>query len=126
VLVVTLAGSDDVAAYYAWCMASIHTADAPARLRKGAARYPQPMALLARLGVDLAHEGRGLGAALLADVIARTVELGDEIGCRGLLIHAESSDARDFYLHLLPELLQSPTDELHLVLLMKDIRRTLG
>jgi GNAT superfamily N-acetyltransferase len=126
VLVVTPTVSDEVVAYYAWCMASIHVADAPARLRKGAGRYPQPMALLARLGVDLAHEGRGLGAGLLADVIARTVELGDEIGCRGLLIHAESSDARDFYLHLIPELLESPTDELHLVLLMKDIRRTLG
>ena len=107
-------------------MASIRVANAPARLRKGAGRYPQPMALLARLGVDLAHEGRGLGAGLFADVIARTVELGDEIGCRGLLIHAESSDARDFYLHLIPELLESPTDELHLVLLMKDIRRSLG
>jgi GNAT superfamily N-acetyltransferase len=126
VLVVTPAGSDDVVAYYAWCMASIHVADAPARLRKGAGRYPQPIALLARLGVDLAHEGRGLGAGLLADAIARTVELGDEIGCRGLLIHAESSDARDFYLRLIPELLESPTDELHLVLLMKDVRRTLG
>jgi hypothetical protein len=33
--------------------------------------------------------------------------------------------ARDFYLHLLPELEPSPTDDLHLVLLMKDIRRTL-
>jgi hypothetical protein len=43
-----------------------------------------------------------------------------------LLIHAESLHARDFYVHLIPELLESPTDELHLLLLMKDIRRTLG
>jgi GNAT superfamily N-acetyltransferase len=125
VLVVSPPGSDDVVVYYAWCMARIHIADALARLREGAGRYPQRIALLARLGVDLAHEGRGLGAGLLADVIARTVELGEEIGCRGLLIHAESSDARDFYLHLIPEFLESPTDELHLVLLMKDLRRTL-
>jgi GNAT superfamily N-acetyltransferase len=125
VLVVTHADGDDVIAFYAWCMASISLADAPARLSKGAGRYPQPVALLARLGVDLAHEGRGLGAGLLADVIARAVELGEEIGCRGLLIHAESSDARDFYLHLIPDLVDSPTDELHLFLLMKDIRRTL-
>jgi GNAT superfamily N-acetyltransferase len=126
VMVVTQPGRDDAVAFYAWCMASIHVADAPARLRKGAGRYPQPIALLARLGVDLGHEGRGLGAGLLADVIARTVELGEEIGCRGLLIHAESSDAREFYLHLIPNLSGSRTDELHLVLLMKDIRRTLG
>lgn len=125
VLVVTTADSKVVVAYYAWCMASISLADAPPRARKGAGRYPQPVALLARLGVDVAHEGRGLGAGLLQDVMARTHALSEEIGCRGLLVHAETGEARDFYLHLVPELDASPTDELHLFLLMKDIRRTL-
>lgn len=126
VFVVTDAGSDRVVAYYAWCMAHLAISDAPEQPRKGAGRYPQPVTLLARLGVDVAHEGRGLGAGLLTDVIARVAALSEEIGCRGLLIHAESQTARDFYLHLVPELEQSPTDELHLVLRTKDIRRTLG
>ena len=125
VIVVTQLDSVHVVAYYAWCMASIDATEAPPRLRKGAGRYPQPVALLARLGVSGKHEGRGLGAGLLADVIARTAELGRDIGCRGLLIHAETPAARDFYLHLIPELQISPTDELHLVLLMKDILKTL-
>lgn len=125
VIVVTEADSAGVVAYYAWCMASVSAPDAPARIRKGAGRYPQPVAVLARLGVDSRHEGRGLGAGLLQDVIARTHALGDEIGCRGLLVHAETSQARDFYLHLIPEFEPSPTDELHLFLLMKDIRKTL-
>ncbi|MCP9834196.1 MULTISPECIES: GNAT family N-acetyltransferase [unclassified Cyanobium] len=126
VFVVTKVGGSDVAAYYAWCMASISPAQAPPRLRKGAGRYPQPVALLTRLGVDLRHEGRGLGAALLADVISRTAQIGSEVGCRGLLVHAESASAKAFYLHLVPEFEPSPTDPLHLVLLMKDILRTLG
>jgi len=125
VFVVTEQASDRVVAYYAWCMAQIHSEAAPERLRKGAGRYPQPVALLARLGVDSDHEGNGLGAGLLQDVFVRLVELSADIGCRGLLVHAESSDARAFYLHLVPEFELSPTDELHLVLLMKDIRRTL-
>lgn len=125
VLVVTTIGSDEVIAYYAWCMASITVTDLPTRARAGAGRYPQPVALLARLGVDLDHEGHGLGAGLLSDVIARTIDLGDEIGCRGLLVHAESPAARDFYDHLIPEFEQSPTDELHLVLLMSDMTRAL-
>jgi GNAT superfamily N-acetyltransferase len=116
---------DQVVAYYGWCMAQIDTRDAPARLRKGAGRYPQPVALLARLGVDVDHEGQGLGSGLLQDVFARLVELSDRIGCRDLLVHAESAEARDFYLHLVPELEPSPTDALHLALIMKDIRRTL-
>jgi len=114
-----------VVAYYAWAMASIVPTEVPARLRKGAGRHPQPVALLARLGVSVAHEGGGLGAALLQDVISRSVEIGQEIGCRGLLVHAESPQARDFYVHLIPEFEPSPTDELHLVLMMKDIMRTL-
>ena len=126
VFVVNEDGGSDVVAYYGWCMASITPAQAPPRLRKGAGRYPQPVALLARLGVDLQHEGQGLGAALLADVISRTAQIGSEVGCRGLLVHAESASARAFYLHLIPEFEPSTTDPLHLVLLMKDILRTLG
>jgi GNAT superfamily N-acetyltransferase len=125
VFVVTPTGNREVVAYYAWCMAQIHIDEAPQRLRRGTGRYPQPVALLARLGVHSGHEGRGLGAGLLADAITRLVGLSEAIGCRGLLIHAETNEARDFYLHLIPELLASPTDDLHLVLLMKDARRTL-
>lgn len=106
-------------------MAEIDVESAPGRLRKRAGRYPQPVALLARLGVHTDHEGHGLGAGLLADVITRMLDLSADIGCRGLLIHAESDHARAFYLHLIPELIPSPTDELHLLLLMKDARKTL-
>jgi len=125
VFVVTESGSSAVVAYYGWCMAQLASAASPDRLRKGAGRYPQPVALLARLGVDVGHEGDGLGAALLQDVFARLHELSDDIGCRGLLVHAESATASAFYRHLVPEFEVSPTDDLHLVLLMKDIRRTL-
>lgn len=125
VFVVTDADNVAVVAYYGWCMAQLTPAAAPARLRKEAGRYPQPVAVLARLGVDIAHEGRGLGATLLQDVVARLLELSDDIGCRGLLVHAESAEAGHFYRHLIPEFEVSPTDDLHLVLLMKDIRRPL-
>ena len=106
-------------------MAQINPLESPERLRKGAGRYPQPVALLARLGVDTEHEGRGLGAGLLRDVFARIIELSEDIGCRGLLVHAESTVARNFYLHLVTEFETSPTDDLHLVLLMRDIRHAL-
>lgn len=125
VLVVTPHDSSDVVAYYAWRMAHLDLETAPPRLVKGAGRYPQPVALLARLGVHEDHEGKGIGAGLLIDVITRLVSLSENIGCRGLLIHAETNEARDFYLHLIAELMESPTDELHLILMMKDAKRTL-
>ena len=125
VFVVTEHGGNQVVAYYAWCMAQVQPDKATERLRKGAGRYPQPVALLARLGVDTGHEGRGLGVGLLQDVFARLFELSADIGCRGLIVHAESPEAREFYLHLVPEFEPSPTDDFHLLLLMKDIRRAL-
>ena len=126
VFAVTELGDAHVVAYYAWCMAQLTIADAPERVRKGAGRYPQPVALLARLGVDVSHEGQGSGAGLFRDVVVRLLSIDETIGCRGLLIHSESTDARDFYRHLVPELELSPTDDLHLVLLMKDARKTFG
>lgn len=76
--------------------------------------------------MDHRHEGQGLGAALLLDVITRVASLSKAIGCRGLLVHAESAQARSFYEHLIPEFERSPSDPLHVLLLLKDIRRTLG
>ena len=112
-------------AYYAWCMAHLLLNDAPPHLGKGAGRYPQPVALLARSGVDTRHEGRGLGGALLQDLFRRLATLSDDIGCRALLVHAESGEARNLYLRMVPEFEASPTDPLHLVLLTKDIHNTL-
>ena len=57
-------------------------------------------------------------------MFARLLGLSGEVGCRGLLVHAESTEARNFYLHLVPEFEPSPTDDIHLLPLMKDIRRT--
>jgi hypothetical protein len=57
-------------------------ASAPVKTQ-AAGQHPQPIALLARLGVDIRHEHRGLVAALLQDVFARLLELSDDIGCRG-------------------------------------------
>ena len=63
----------------------------------------------------------------MASVASQPIaSLSNAIGCRGLLVHAESEQVRSFYEHLIPEFERSPTDALHLLLLLKDIRRTLG
>ena len=124
VYVITEPDISTVVAFYAWCMASIRSEAAPARMLKGAGHYDQhPVALLTRLGVDRGHEGQALGTGLLQDVIARATDIGTQIGCRGLLVHAESDAARAFYIHQIPNFMPSPTDPMHLVLMMKDLRR---
>jgi GNAT superfamily N-acetyltransferase len=111
-----------VVGYHALAAGSVAQADAPSRLLESAGRSPIPVILLARLGVDLTMQGRGLGAALVKDAMLRAYQAAETIGARALLIHAESPQARDFYLHV-AEFDPSPTDPLHLVLLMSEIER---
>ena len=125
VYVVTPQGDDRVVGFYALAAASVTQADASDRLRRAAGRSPIPVILLPRLGVDRQWHGRGLGAALVKDAMLRALAAAETVGARALLVHAESSAARDFYLGL-AEFEPSPTDPLHLLLLMSDIEAALG
>ncbi len=118
-------GTASVVGYYALAAASVEPSDATGRALKGTGRHPIPLVLLARLGVDKSAQGSGLGRALVIDALSRTMQASDVIGVRALLIHAESEAAKNFYLHL-GEFEESPTDPLHLILLMKDLRAAAG
>lgn len=120
VYVVAEAETDRVVGYHALAASAVRPDDAPPSLLKGAGRSPIPTILLARLGVDRSAQGRGLGAALVRDAMLRAYRASATIGARALLIHAESPRAREFYLHL-AELDPSPTDPLHLVVLISTI-----
>jgi hypothetical protein len=63
-----------------------------------------------------------LGHELVRDAFLQTAAVGDRIGARALLIHAETSDAAAFYRRLDPAFEPSTADALHLVLLLKDLR----
>ena len=109
-----------VVGYYALAAGSVESEDAPIRVRKGLVRHPIPVILLARLAVDVSEQGRGLGATLLKDALTRVAAAADEIGARAVLVHAKDDDARNFYQRY--DFEPSPTDPLHLFLLMKDLR----
>jgi GNAT superfamily N-acetyltransferase len=113
-----------VVGYYALAAGSVAPADASPRLRQGTGRYHQPVVILTRLGVDLAVQGAGLGRALVVDALRRVAGAAEVIGVRAVLIHCETKAARDFYLRL-AKFEASPTDPMHLLLLMKDLRRAL-
>lgn len=117
-------GTTRVVGYYAIAAGQVDQEGAPARLTKGVGRHPIPVAILTRLAVDSGHQGRRLGTSLLVDALRRVDVASEAIGVRALLIHAESPEAKAFYLSF-AEFEESPTDSLHLILLMKDLRRAL-
>lgn len=125
VFVTTAEDERTVVGYYALAGGSVEPEDATARLAKGQAKgRPIPVVLLARLAVDTAHQGQGLGRSLLRDAMVRSLAAADNIGLRAMLVHAKDDEARSWYEQYGFE--ASPTDDLHLILLMKDIRATVG
>ena len=112
---------DEVAGYFSLATAQVEYADAPERLRKGLARHPIPVILLARLAVDRGWQGKGLGAALLLDALRRTLNAADIVGVRAIMVHAKDEAARRFYEHF--DFDPSPIEPLHLFLLVKEITR---
>jgi predicted N-acetyltransferase YhbS len=58
---------------------------------------PVPALLLARLAVDRAWHGKGLGADLLSDAVSRAIGAAEIIGVRAILVHAISDQAKTFY-----------------------------
>jgi hypothetical protein len=89
-------------------------------------RHPIPVILLSRLGVDGRDQHQGLGAELVRDALLQTASVADRVGARALLVHAETADAARFYGRLDPAFEPGSTDPLHLVLLMKDLRRAVA
>lgn len=109
-----------VAGFYSLAVGSVAPHDAAPRVIKGLARHPVPVMVLARLAVDVQHQGVGLGKALLKDALLRTAQAADIAGIRALLVHAKDDAARQWYLNW--EFEPSPTDPLHLYLLLKDLK----
>jgi GNAT superfamily N-acetyltransferase len=112
-----------VVGYHALTAASIEREAATARATKGMPQYPIPVVLLARLAVDVSVTESGLGSWLLRDAMLRTLAAAQTIGVRAMLVHAIDEEARAFYLR--HGLEPSPSDPLHLMILIKDIATAL-
>ena len=110
-----------VVGYHALTAAGIERKAATARVIKGMPQYPIAVVLLARLAVDLSVAGRGLGGWLLRDAMLRTLAASETIGIRAMLVHAADDEACAFYRR--HGLEPSPTDPLHLMILIKDIAK---
>ena len=110
----------EIAGYYTLVVGQVEHAAAPERLKKGLARHPVPIMLLARLAIATHWQGKGLGSGLLKDAILRTLKAADVAGIRAFAVHAKDDAARAFYERF--DFVASPSDPYHLFRLLKDIR----
>ncbi len=111
-----------VVGYYSIASSSITVTEAAGKFKRNMPD-PIPVVVLGRLAISDTHQGKGIGKALMRDAIARITAAGDEIGIRGVDVHAINQSAKDFYLSL--GFRQSPTHEMTLMITMNDLKATI-
>lgn len=114
---------DKVVAYYALASGAISAQTTTGRFRRNMPE-PIPVAILARLAIHKAYQGRGLGRALFRDSAQRALNAADAIGIRGMIVHAISDEAKAFYLALGFD--PSPLDPMTLMVTLADVRSSLS
>jgi GNAT superfamily N-acetyltransferase len=112
-----------VIGYYALAAGVVTVESAPGRFRRNMPS-PIPVAVLARLAVEHDWHGRGIGSALFRDAARRVAYAADAIGIRGLVVHAISEEAKNFYLALGFD--ASPSEPMTLMVTLSDIRAALS
>jgi predicted N-acetyltransferase YhbS len=119
-----LTSAIEVVGYFSLTMGSVLRSEAPAKLVRGLPNYPPGMVLLARLAVDQAHQGAGLGALLLAEALRKAVIAGKAAAARLVVVDAIDEQAARFYEHY--GFIRAPEHPLRLYRRMKDVRASLA
>lgn len=90
---------EEVAGFFTLAATSLPVNQLSAERAKRLPRYPVvPAVLLGRLAVALAHQGRQLGGALVADAILRASR--SEVMAYAMIVDAKDDSAARFYAHL--------------------------
>lgn len=117
---VALTDAQRIAGYYTLASASVLLSDLPSDLGKKLPRYPAiPAIRMGRLAIDQHFKGLGLGAALLADALARAAR--SEIAAYALIVDAKDDTAAAFYRH--HGFIALPSDPLTLFLPLATVRQ---
>lgn len=87
----------DVVGYYTLATGGVAISELPRKLRHNLPN-PVPVMLLGRLAVDLRHQKKGIGPAMLREAVQRTLDISRTAGVRAIMVHAIDDDAVTFYL----------------------------
>jgi GNAT superfamily N-acetyltransferase len=111
-----------VVAYYALAAGALACAEATGKFRRNMPD-PIPVATLARLAIDVGFQKQGLGRALFRDASLRILGAADAIGILGVLVHAISEEATNFYRAIGVE--SSPASPQTLMMTLVDLQAAL-
>ncbi len=118
--------SNEVIGNYAYSVVSVeHKDTTPERVKRELARYSIPVFLIARLAVDVHHQGKGLGGRLLRHALRRAAAAAKQhVPIRAIVVDAIDQEARASYRCF--DFEPWPVDGLRMWLMMKDLLATIG
>lgn len=114
---------DRVVGFYCLATGAVAQSIATGRVRRNMPD-PVPVVVLGRMAVDIDWQGRGIGRGLIKDAVIRTLQAGEVVGVRAILVHAKSERARRFYTEKC-SLDPSPADPLTLMITLADAKAVL-
>jgi GNAT superfamily N-acetyltransferase len=113
--VITESGRAEVVGFYASATASVLRETAPKAFTRNQPEE-MPAILLGRIGIDVRHQGSGLGGALLKHFMTKAIQVSESVGVRVVLVHAKEEVAKRFYGHY--GFVESTVDPLTLMILI--------
>lgn len=90
---------DCLAGFFTLSAGSLNCSDLPEELARKLPHYPVPVALIGRLAVDHACQGKGLGSILLADACQKVRQARETLAVVGIIVDAKDDSAAAFYRH---------------------------
>jgi GNAT superfamily N-acetyltransferase len=94
---VLLDAAGEIAGFYTLSTGQVDFGDLPPELSRRLPRRALPVAVLAWLGVDAAHQGRGLGRMLLAQALRDCHGAGQTFAFVAVILDCLDDDAKAFY-----------------------------
>lgn len=88
---------EEIAGFYTLSAGSVERETLPEGVIKRLPRYPIPVGLLGRLGVDRRWSRRGLGSVLLTDALRRVHLASATLAVYAVVVDAKDESARAFY-----------------------------
>lgn len=114
----------EIAGYYCLATGSIIRTAAPGKIKRNMPD-PIPVMVLGRLAVDVRHQNKGIGKALVRDAVLRTLQASEIAGIRAILVQAIDEKAKQFYTERCG-FVPSSIHPLTLMVTLGDIKNRLG
>lgn len=96
---VLMAADDTLAGYYTIAIGQIDFSALPPVIAKGLPKRALPVAVLAWLGLDRRHQGKGLGGRLLAKALADCYQASRTFAFVAVVLDCIDQSAKSFYEH---------------------------